>query len=80
MSSEILASQSTMVIDYFFPPQLTRKNSTGSMVVFSPDEPEEGNTNQTGLGKVSLESGKFFFLMKKSFQHELQRQFFGTAR
>jgi hypothetical protein len=48
VSSEILASQSSMVTDFFFPPQLTRKNSTGSMVVFNPEEPEEPEKLQSG--------------------------------
>jgi hypothetical protein len=48
VSSEILASQSSMVIDFFFPPQLTRKNSTGSMVVFNPEEPDQPEKLQSG--------------------------------
>ena len=43
VSQQILSSQASLVVDFFFPPQLSRKNSTGSMIYISSEENPEIN-------------------------------------
>ena len=59
--NEILSSQSTMVLNYFFPPpnELERKNSTGSMVMVDPvEKSNEQKEDSKEKGEVEYKENK----------------------